>query len=1156
MLKDYPYQLKLLQNVGWQTYMFVAGSPFLAKDRAVANCIDHGFTNPLKQHRYLNALGDDYSTTNSDAIEVAEASYAAALTTDILVPPISTSQSEKQNDAAAKAAVAFFAAGGDVYQPNDGWILAGIQATASLDLDGDGPGLEVATATAFAAAVAAVVQSALASSDESDSSVLAATFIATLTGLTATEGDKAAIKALLADETAYAADESVVTVAAAARSDSFASGLLSASATIALLVPNILLPRASVIGTATKTVATLEATYASQKDWTCGEARTGELETAMQLLMSLGYWWRPTYGAHWTYDSSKEEALSAQEGMEAATKVYFRDASRDSWSPTECFVRNDDAEEMLGDVVAACMLPWAPQMGLPIGLVFGDIAWNLSAADATAVNDAEIEAGRTTEQAQHTTLKAQARSGIERVGAQRLAVNDFSPAHWLHARRLDTVVRPSDDDGELTTEEREALHKNMQQGYIDHFTRFWQRDNGTGFEEGGEYADYICNFAAGKSISDILDSATAVQKGPTIVVYVLMILYVGTSLLGWKSNVRSHFCLGIGGVVAMAFAVVTSLGAAAWFGVLFTPVATNVAPFIALGIGVDDMLVIAHEYAALLRQDTARPLSKRQYNGVDDIKLLMTHVLEIAGPSCLFTTMTNFIAFMVATVCPIRVVMLFAQIMTIMVVMNFLFLLLFFVPMIYFDARRVLGGRRPECCCIGNAVCSDENDTATSPADGSTPAFADADDAEEESSLSKVISTAFKRSYGPFLMKPAVKVVVLVLFGTFFAIQVYFLTTHSEYGMKYAGFTVKGTYQHDFYNILEEEFVYYNQYIVQTATNFASPATQVGFQMSAKNFVLPDLVEKSAMAVGTGGSWLTMLADYKPQKDCANADTLDVFSTTTLDGLEKLNFCDLVEEGAEAATKTTYIYTPEDDFYYAFGSFLNGLGALMSGNFVCKNTDTDTITPCFGVSVAYPTDGTPLADQPRNVKLVAVQEMAYLKDCFGVPENLEAILHTRIYTDQCQAEADAGNIARLISANEPVDAGFWSFPTGYTYRYNEQYLNTKSDMVKTVGFAALGIFLTTFMFMLSWKCSAILCLVIVMTVVELAGIIPESDAVLTYSARLCVWMCASCVTVYVGVGVYCCRHVRLCHARSVSLALASFGVCPFSHQNFTQHDRY
>ena len=80
----------------------------------------------------------------------------------------------------------------------------------------------------------------------------------------------------------------------------------------------------------------------------------------------------------------------------------------------------------MGDVVPACLLAWAPQMGMPLGLSMGGITWNLNSSAATEVYDAEIALGRTAEQAVATLNKAKAESGIARIGSFRLAMNDFT----------------------------------------------------------------------------------------------------------------------------------------------------------------------------------------------------------------------------------------------------------------------------------------------------------------------------------------------------------------------------------------------------------------------------------------------------------------------------------------------------------------------------------------------------------------------------------------------------------------------------------------------------------------------------------------------------------------------------------------------------------
>jgi len=472
----------------------------------------------------------------------------------------------------------------------------------------------------------------------------------------------------------------------------------------------------------------------------------------------------------------------------------------------------------------------------------------------------------------------------------------------------------------------------------------------------------------------------------------------------------------------------------------------------------------------------------------------------------------------VATVCPIMVVKLLAQVMAICVVVNFIFLLMLFVPLVYLDAYRSLGRHGRECCCIGSCCSAHDEDFENSNAEAS----------EEENSLSKVISHFLKNVYGPWLTKPCVKVGVVLLFVGFFALQLWFLVTKAKLGLNYADITLEGTYQFDLFTVLQEKFQFYNQNLVQTADNFAAVSTQVGFQMATKNFAIPDLVEKSVMGQGMGASWLTMVAGYKPQVVCDASNDMEVFTTATRDTFQKLDMCSLVDQAAVANwTNETYPFTPETDFYYAFGTFMNGLGGLMAGQFVCKNTTSNTITSCFDIPAAYPTDGTPVDEQSRDVVLVAAQEMVFTRDIADTPDHLAIITDTRRYLDSCQSIADSGKLAGLVGKDEPIDDGFWTYATGYTYRFFEQYLFTKRDLIRTVLYAALGVFIATYLFLMSWRSSLVLCLVIAMTVVELAGIIPESEASLKNGLRLNAFSIVN-LTICVGMTIEFTAHIVHC----------------------------
>ena len=60
-------------------------------------------------------------------------------------------------------------------------------------------------------------------------------------------------------------------------------------------------------------------------------------------------------------------------------------------------------------------------------------------------------------------------------------------------------------------------------------------------------------------------------------------------------------------------AVFASLGLSCYFGIDFTPVSTAVVPFLALGIGVDDMFVLLRTYAREVKAGGSRHRSARAH---------------------------------------------------------------------------------------------------------------------------------------------------------------------------------------------------------------------------------------------------------------------------------------------------------------------------------------------------------------------------------------------------------------------------------------------------------------------------------------------------------------------------------------------------------------
>ena len=105
--------------------------------------------------------------------------------------------------------------------------------------------------------------------------------------------------------------------------------------------------------------------------------------------------------------------------------------------------------------------------------------------------------------------------------------------------------------------------------------------------------------------------------------------------LGRCDAVRSKKALALAGVLSCVLSCAAAIGFCALvLGVPQTPV-TKVVFFLAIGIGVDDMFVIAHAFDEVTAADPRAPLAERA-----------ARALARAGATVLMTSVTDFVAFL------------------------------------------------------------------------------------------------------------------------------------------------------------------------------------------------------------------------------------------------------------------------------------------------------------------------------------------------------------------------------------------------------------------------------------------------------------------------------------------------------------------------------
>ncbi|KAJ3603779.1 hypothetical protein NHX12_028520, partial [Muraenolepis orangiensis] len=154
-----------------------------------------------------------------------------------------------------------------------------------------------------------------------------------------------------------------------------------------------------------------------------------------------------------------------------------------------------------------------------------------------------------------------------------------------------------------------------------------------------------------KSFSDI--SVIRVASG-----YLLMLAYACLTMLRWDC-VKSQGAVGLAGVLLVALSVAAGLGLCSLLGISFNAATTQVLPFLALGVGVDDVFLLAHAFSET-GQNKRIPFEDRT-----------GECLKRTGASVALTSISNVTAFFMAALIPIPALRAFSLQAAVVVVFNF-----------------------------------------------------------------------------------------------------------------------------------------------------------------------------------------------------------------------------------------------------------------------------------------------------------------------------------------------------------------------------------------------------------------------------------------------------------------------------------------------------
>ncbi|KAM9288261.1 patched domain-containing protein 3 [Cariama cristata] len=247
------------------------------------------------------------------------------------------------------------------------------------------------------------------------------------------------------------------------------------------------------------------------------------------------------------------------------------------------------------------------------------------------------------------------------------------------------------------------------------------------------------------------------------VTYFLTITFSVVSCLR-LSCIRNNIWLACCGVVSAGLAVLSSFGLMLFCGVPFVVTVAN-APFLILGVGVDDMFIMIASW-----EQSSRKKEK------SNVKSLLAETYAEAALSVTITTLTDVLAFFIGTWTAFPSVRSFCLYTGTAFVFCYIYTMTFFGAIVVLNHKREQGNRHWLTCmpvrveedqaeksCLYNACCIGSYSRQSSQAESEHP-----------------MSIFFKKYYGPFFTNKWIKLLVVVLYGAYLGGSIYGCTQIRE----------------------------------------------------------------------------------------------------------------------------------------------------------------------------------------------------------------------------------------------------------------------------------------------------------------------------------------------------------------------------------------
>nr|XP_021192438.2 protein patched [Helicoverpa armigera] len=584
------------------------------------------------------------------------------------------------------------------------------------------------------------------------------------------------------------------------------------------------------------------------------------------------------------------------------------------------------------------------------------------------------------------------------------------------------------------------------------------------------------------TLNDILGKFSELSLKNILLGYMFMLVYVAVTLIQWRDPVRSQTGVGIAGVLLLSISVAAGLGFCALLGIPFNASSTQIVPFLALGLGVQDMFLLTHTYV-----EQAGDVPREERTGL---------VLKKSGLSVLLASLCNVVAFLAAALLPIPALRVFCLQAAILLLFNLGSILLVFPAMISLDLRRRSAARADLLCCLTpespmpkrNKKIGDRSRGRSGKTDktnwkDTTRQPLDPEDTGDQSQVTCCLSLSLtkwaKNYYAPFIMRPSVKVTSMLALIAVILASVWGATKVKD-GLDLTDIVPENTDEHEFLYRQEKYFGFYSMYAV-TQGDFEYPTNQKLLYEYHDQFVrIPNIIKNDNG--GLTKFWLSLFRDWLLDLQAAYDKDVENGCIT-----QEYWFKNASDEGILAyklMVQTGHVDNPIDKSLITTDT-KNGHRLVDKEGIINPKAFYNYLSAwATNDALAYGASQGNLKPQPKRWTHSAGD--VELK----IPKS-SPLIYTQL-PFYLSGLSDTENIKTLIMSVRDLclkfeAKGLSNFPSGIPFLFWEQYLYLRTSLLLALACALAAVFVAVMVLLLNFWAAVLVTLALATLVLQLLG---------------------------------------------------------------------